>query len=305
MNRTIIRKLRTVLNAPKTLLVRLLYLFSPCINDKTYLKLLFPLKLGYKLNLKNPKSYNEKLNWLKLYYRDATLPRLVDKYEYKEHVKKIIGESFVIKTYGIWDSFEEIDFDSLPQKFVLKTTHDQGGVIICKDKYAFNFEKAHSKIQKHLKRNLFYLMREWPYKYVRPRIIAEEYLVDESGTELKDYKFYCFNGIPKFMYIASGRQAGHHFDFYDMDFNHLDISRTGYTPSGVQFKKPKNWDMMKEFAMKMSLGHPHVRIDFYNINEKLLFGEFTLFQGGGLMRFYPPKWDYEFGKYLQLPPRNN
>lgn len=303
----LIRKSRIVINNPKLLLVEILYLLSPLMKDKLYIKLLFPLSTGYQLDLKNPQTYNEKLQWLKLYYRNPLYPKLVDKYEYKKYVSEKIGKEYVIKNYGVWNSFEEIDFSELPNQFVLKTTHDQGGVVVCRDKDKFNFNKAREKLNNHLNhRNLFYFMREWPYKKVVPRIIAEEYLVDESGIELKDYKFYCFNGEPKVMYIAHGRQSNvHYLDYFDMDFVHLDINRRGYVQSNKRFKRPENWELMVQLSKKLSSGHPHVRIDFYNVYGKLYLGEFTLFQGGGMMPFYPIKWDYEFGSYLDLPHKNN
>jgi hypothetical protein len=233
------QKIRTVIKRPETLFIKLLYFLSPLFGDKFYLKLLFPLKVGYKLNLKNPKSYNEKLQWLKLNYRDPLLPKLVDKYEYKIYIKNKIGEEYIVKNYGVWDSFKEIDFNKLPNQFVLKTTHDQGGVVICKDKSNFDFKKARKKINRHLNQNIFYRFREWPYKYIKPRIIAEELLVDYDVGDLLDYKFYCFNGEPNVMYIASGGQSdSSYLNFYDMDFNLLDIERRGYPQSDKDFKKP-------------------------------------------------------------------
>lgn len=298
----ILRKFITALKKPKLLLIKSLMFLSPLFSDKIYLKMLFPLKVGYKLNLDNPKSYNEKLQWLKLNYKNPELPKLVDKYDYKEYVKKNVGEQFLIKTYGVWTSVEEIDFDNLPSQFVLKTTHDQGGVIVCQDKSTFDIVKAKKKLQKHLNRNLYYLFREWVYNEVQPRIIAEEYLEDKSKEGLKDYKFYCFDGEPKLMYITSGKQIGaNYIDFYDMDFNYIDIKRPKFKQMGNHYIKPINWDLMIELAQKLSKGYPHVRIDFYDVNDKLYFGEFTLFQGGGLMPFYPEKWDYILGEYINLP----
>ncbi len=298
----ILRKLRSVLKKPKLLLIKPLVFLSPLLGDKMYLELLFPLKVGYKLNLKNPTSYNEKLQWLKLYYREADLSRMADKYEYKEYVKQHAGEEYNVKNYGVWNNEEEIDFDKLPSRFVLKTTHDQGGVVICRDKSTFDIPKAKHKLKKHLKRNLYYLFREWVYKDIKPRIIAEEYLEDTSEEGLKDYKFYCFDGEPKLMYIACGRQGNvSYLDFYDLDFNYIDLKRPKYHQLGPVHRKPLNWELMIELARKMSKGRPHVRIDFYEVDGRLLFGEFTLFQGGGLMPFYPESWDYKLGSYLKLP----
>jgi hypothetical protein len=300
-----IRKLKTIIKKPKSVLIKALYFLSPWLTDKLYLELLFPLKTGYKLDLKNPQTYNEKLQWLKLYYRDPLLPKLVDKYEYKQYVKKKVGEEYVVKNYGIWDSFDEIEFDKLPNQFVLKTTHDQGGVVICEGKSNFDIEQAKNKINKHLKENLYFRFREWPYKYVKPRIIAEELLVDDSGVELKDYKFYCFDGVPKAVLVVSERASDNpNYDFYDMELNNLPFSQGGDRGS-KDFKKPKNFGCMPKITKEISGGFPHVRIDLYNINGQIFFGEFTFFDSAGLSPFQPIKWDYEFGDYLELPERNN
>ncbi|HUN01333.1 MAG TPA: ATP-grasp fold amidoligase family protein [Niabella sp.] len=297
---TIIRKTRTLIKQPKSLLINTLRLLSPFMSDRLYLKLLFPLGTGYRLNLKNPQTYNQKLQWLNLNYRDPLLCKLADKHDVKNYVKEMIGEEYVVKSYGVWRSFEEIDFNTLPAQFVLKTTHDSGGIVICKDKSTLDLEKAREKINRHLKKNLFYTFREWVYKNIEPRIIAEEFLVDESKVELKDYKFFCFNGEPKAMFIATGRQSGNTmFDFYDISFNHLDIIQ-GYPQSGKIVEKPKNYALMVELAGKLSKGLPHVRIDFYNIDGKILFGEYTFFHFAGIEPFQPQKWDYEFGSWIDL-----
>lgn len=298
------QKTKTVFKNPNSILIKGLCFISPILSDKLYLKLLFPLKTGYPLNLKNPQSYNEKLQWLKLYYRDPILPKLVDKYEYKSFVHEKVGEQYNVKNFGVWNSFEEIDFKELPNQFVLKTTHDQGGVIICKDKKSFDLDAARKKMTRHLKRNLFYLMREWPYKYVKPRIIAEELLIDNEKGDLWDYKFYCFDGEPEFMYISMGRQDRHvPLYYFDKDFNYLDVERPNHKPDNKIINKPENWEEMLSLAKILSAGQPHVRVDFYNIQDKLYLGEYTLFQGGGMMPFIPRSWDYEFGKYLKLPKK--
>lgn len=294
------RKVFTILSKPNVLLVKVLYLISPLLNDRIYLKLLFPLKVGYKLNLKNPQTYNEKLQWLKLYYRKDLLTRMVDKFDVKEYVRERVGAEYVVKNYGVWDSFEEINFDSLPCQFVLKTTHDQGGVIVCKDKAVFDFEKAKKKLDKHLKRNLYFLFREWPYINVKPRIIAEELLVGSPSGGIDDFKFFCFNGEPKIMFISTEREAGDpKFNFYDIDFNELDIIR-GAGKSSKNIEKPKDYDLMVRLARELSAGFPHVRVDFYNIGDKVLFGEYTFFSGGGMKPFEPKKWDYIMGKWITL-----
>ena len=295
------RKVRTLISKPKSLFVKTLQLLSPMMTDKPYLKLFFPLMTGYKLDLENPQTYNQKLQWLNLNYRNPLLCKLADKHEVKNYVKEMVGEEYVVKSYGVWNSFDEIDFNKLPSQFVLKTTHDSGGIVICKDKSALDIDKARKKINRHLKKNLFYKYREWVYKNIEPRIIAEEFLVDESKVELKDYKFFCFNGEPKAMFIATGRQAGKtRFDFYDINFNHLDIVQ-GYPQSGRVVEKPQNYDLMVALAGKLSKGLPHVRVDFYNIGGKILLGELTFFHFAGVEPFQPQKWDYEFGSWLDLP----
>ena len=296
------QKINTFSKKPEEILVKMLYLLSPIFTDKMYLKMLFPLKVGYKLDLKNPKTFNAKLQWLKLFYRNPEIPTLVDKYEFKTYISNIFGKQYVVENYGVWDSFEEIDFNNLPDKFVLKTTHDQGGVVICNDKSTFNLVEARKKLNKHLKRKFFYLFREWPYKYVKPRIIAEKILITEKFEELVDYKFYCFNGEVKILFIAEGRQREESiFDFYDLNFNRLDIEREGHRRSRVGHVKPDNFEIMVKLAAKISSDFPHVRVDFYNINGSVYFGECTFFTGGGFKPFFPEKWDYILGNYLKLP----
>lgn len=280
---------------------RLFYFLSPLFRDKIYLQLLFFMKVGYKLNLNNPITYNEKLQWLKLYYRRPEMVKMVDKYEAKQFAKSLIGEEHIIPTYGLWESFDEINFNSLPSQFVIKTTHDQGGVVICNNKELFDFNRARKIINSRLKRNHFYLSREWPYKDVEPRIIVEKHMCDENTNELSDFKFFCFNGVPKIMFLATERQSGEvKFDFFDMQFNHLDIMQI-HEQSGRIFEKPKNFEKMFEIVKTLSKDLPHVRVDLYNINGEIYFGEFTFFHHGGIMPFHPEKWDYILGGWLNLP----
>ena len=208
-----------------------------CLSDKAFLKLLYWARVGKKLNLKNPKSYNEKLQWIKLYDRKPEYTVMVDKYSVREYIKEKIGEDYLIPLLGVWDSFDEIDFDKLPDQFVLKCTHDSGGLVICKDKSKLDIEKARTKINKCLKRNFYKYNREWVYKDVKPRIIAEKFMVDESGTELKDYKFFCFDGEPKAMFIATDRPHDTRFDFFDMEFNHLPCLTGSTSAVGILSRK--------------------------------------------------------------------
>lgn len=276
------------------------------LNDETYIKRIFKLEMGYELDLDNPKTYNEKLQWLKLNYQNLDCVTMVDKYYAKEYVANLIGEEYVVPLYGVWDKFEEIDFDALPEQFVLKTTHDCGGVVVCKDKSEFDKAEAKTFLEKHLAREYFYHCREWPYKYVKPRIIAEKFMKDsneQAGEGLTDYKFFCFDGEPKAMFIATERankETETKFDFFDMEFNHLPFTN-GHPNSNKPIKKPERFELMIELAKKLSAGLPHIRVDFYESEGKIYFGELTLFHWGGLVPFNPKEWDRTFGDWIKLP----
>lgn len=270
--------------------------------DRLFLKTIFPLNVGYKLNLKNPRTYNEKIQWLKLYDRRPEYTNMVDKAEVKKYVSNIIGEEHIIKTLAIYNSTEEIDFDNLPNQFVLKVTHDSGGVVICKDKSKLDIPAALSLLKKSLSVNYYWKNREWPYKNVKPRIIAEKYMSDDSG-DLTDYKFFCFDGEPVFMFIANDRfTKGEEtkFDFFDMDFNHLPFTN-GHPNSNKPVTKPRGFDEMKLLASKLSKGIPHVRVDFYDVNGHVYFGEMTFSHWSGMVPFEPIEWDYKFGEQIKLP----
>ena len=271
------------------------------IPDKLYLKLLYRRTFDLKLNLSNPKRYNEKLFWLKLYDRRPEYTTLVDKYAVKEYVAKIIGEKFIIPTLGVWDKPENIEWDKLPNQFVLKCTHDSGGIVICKDKSKLDRNYAIEILKKCLKRNYFWAGREWPYKNVLPRVIAEKYMEDTTASDLPDYKFFCFDGEVKALFIGTERGSGDvKFDYYDADFNHLDLIQM-HPMSGKILPKPEHFELMKELAGKLSKGIPHVRVDFYNINGDIYFGEMTFYHHGGVIPFHPDSWDYEFGSWIHLP----
>ena len=228
--------------------------FARLLPDRKYLELIFPLRIGYPLNLDNPKTFSEKLQWLKLYDRKPIYTKMVDKYEAKKYVAGIIGEEYIIPTLAIYDRVEDIDFDAMPNQFVLKCTHDSGGLVICKDKTSLDKAAAINKIKDGLKRNYFYQNREWPYKNVKPRIIAEAYMEDSTTSELRDYKFFCFDGVVKALFIAEDRQKKGEetkFDFFDADFRHLDI-RNGHPNAGTLPAKPKTFEKMKVLAEKLS-----------------------------------------------------
>ena len=282
-------------------LIRLLHI-DRLVSDRVYLSLQYTCFFGKKPNLKNPITYNEKLLWIKLFDRRELYTTLVDKYAVKEYVAEKIGAEYVIPLIGVWDSVDEIDFNSLPQQFVLKTTSSGGstGVIICKDKNQFDFEAAKYKLKASLKEDYYLLSREWPYKNVPHRIIAEEYKEDEFG-ELRDYKFFCFDGKVKAMFIATERSHGDvKFDYYDEDFNHLDLQQV-HPMSSTIIEKPQQFELMKTIASQLSCGIPQARVDLYCACGKVYFGEITLFHHGGLIPFYPEKWDEVFGSWIHLP----
>lgn len=275
-------------------------------TDEAYLKALFRLKMGYRLDLKNPKTYSEKLMWLKLYDHNPEYTKLVDKYAVKEIVAKKIGNQYVIPTYGIWERPEDVEWDKLPDRFVLKTTHGGGntGVVICKDKSTFDKDKAIEKLNRSLKQDIYRSLREWPYKNVPRRIIAEEFIEGE-GNDLPDYKFFCFDGEVKALFVGTERATGNvKFDYFDADFNHLDLVQT-HPMSGRQIEKPACFNEMKEIAGKLSQGFPHVRIDLYEVKGRIFFGEYTFYHHGGCVPFHPKKWDDIFGSWIKLPEKKN
>jgi len=275
------------------------------LPDKLYLTLRFKSRFGKYPDLKSPKSFSEKLQWLKLYDRNPEYTTMVDKYEVKKYVADRIGEQYIIPTLGVWDSFDDIDFDKLPNRFVLKCTHDSGGLFICKDKSELDIEEARKRINISLKRNFYYIGREWPYKDVKPRIIAEQYMEDADTEELRDYKFFCFDGVVRAMFIASERQSVNDetkFDYFDENFNHLPFTN-GYPNADVLPSKPVCFEQMKQLASQLSKGIPHLRVDFYEVDGKIYFGELTFSDSSGLMPFKPEEWDYKFGSWIELPKK--
>ena len=275
------------------------YKFWP---DSVWLRFIYWHRLHRNLNLKNPRRFTEKLNWLKLHDRNPLYTILVDKYEVKQYIKEILGEQMVIPSYGVWNHFDDIDFDQLPEKFVMKCTHDSGRFCICKDKTAFDIQSAKSKLEKSMNNNFFWWTREWPYKNVPRKIIAEEYLEDNTYHELRDYKFFCFDGVCKALFIATDRQNRKepYFSFFDKNFNYLDITQ-GHPQPPVLPEKPHNFDLMIELAERLSKGFPHLRVDFYEVNGRVYFGELTFFHHSGIVPFEPREWDNIFGEWLKLP----
>lgn len=276
---------------------------APYVSDENFVKWKYYLNFHKRLDLRNPQTFNEKLQWLKLYDQHEEYTQLVDKYEAKQFVASIIGKEYIIPTIGVYDSIEEIDFEYLPQQFVIKCTHNSGGIIVCKDKQKLDIKNSCKQLERWLKVNPYWKNREYPYKNVKPRIIIEQYMEDESGYELKDYKFFCFDGEPKCLFVATDRgKEGEEtkFDFFDLEWNHLPFTN-GHPNSKQSISKPNSFENMIEISRRLSQGFPHVRVDLYNINGRIYFGELTFFHWSGLTPFVPEEWDYRFGEFLNLP----
>lgn len=271
------------------------------IPDKLYLTMLYEVRTGKKINWNCPKSFNEKLNWLKLYDRRPEYVKMADKYEVREYIKEKLGEEYLIPVLGIWDKAEKIDFDKLPNQFVLKCTHDSASVVICKDKKVLDQEKVIKKLNDSLKVNYFYPSREWPYKEIIPRIIAEQYMVDESHTELKDYKIYNFNGVPELIQVDFGRFTNHERNLYSTEWEYIDEQIEYPKNPKVKIARPENLEEMLSCAKKLSEGIPSVRTDFYSINGKTYFGEITFYQEGGFGKFETESYERKLGDLITLP----
>lgn len=276
------------------------------LSDKCFIKLQYKERLNKKLDLHNPVTFNEKLNWLKLYNRNPLYTTLVDKYAVKDCVAKLIGDQYIIPTLGVWKDFDEIDFDKLPNQFVLKCTHDSHSIVLCKDKSSFDYEKAKLKLNSALSENYYCWGREWPYKNVPPRIIAEKYMENSSGETTTEYKIYCFDGEAKIIRVFTEyfTSDGPHSDFYDLDWKHLDMRKGNVPNSGDVFPKPAEFDRLLELAKDLSKGIPHVRVDFCCWDSKLYFNEFTFFESGGYPEWHPEEWDTIMGNWLKLPKKN-
>lgn len=275
---------------------------SHIFSDETYLKLKFRATMGQRLDLSTPKTFNQKMQWLKLHDRKPEYTTMVDKYAVKEYVADKIGEEYIIPTLGVWNTFDEIDFDNLPNQFVLKCTHDSGGVVICEDKSKFDFKAAKKKIDKSLKRNYFYSGREWPYKNVKPRVIAEQYMQMKGMSILPVYKFFCFNGQPKIIQvIQNDKQVNESIDYFDTDWNQLELQQN-FPNSDVAMKKPVMLDEMLDIATLLSKDKiGFIRTDLYVVDGRIYFSEYTFFSDSGLAKFIPEEWDKVLGAQINLP----
>ena len=297
------RILKAIKNPRLAILYAMDKSFGSLLSDKAYLKLKYRLAMGKRLNLKNPQSFNEKLQWLKLNDRNPEYTVMVDKYLVRQYIADKLSEEYLIPLLGVWDDPDEIDFDALPDKFVLKCNHNSGvGMYICKDKSSMDIDKVKKELRRGLKQNYYLHGREWPYKNVPRKIIAEQYMEDEKTSELRDYKFFAFDGEVKALFIATDRQkVGEEtkFDFFDEDFNHLDFTN-GHPNAAILPQKPEKFEEMKVLASRLSKGIPHVRVDFYEVNGKIYFGELTFSHWSGMVPFEPEKWDYTFGNWIKI-----
>lgn len=269
------------------------------IPTPLYLRLVFLVKAGKALHLKNPKSFCDKQNYLKIHEIHPEYTDLVDKIKVRDYVNEIMGKDMFFPVYGVWDKFSDIDFDSLPDKFVLKCNHDSGSVKIISDKNSIDKKELDKFYTGRLKLNPYVLSREYPYKDVKPQIMAEKYMREDENTDIKDYKFFCFDGKPFMLFVATDRSSELKFDFFDMDFNHMDIQHM-HPQSDDVIDKPSKFDEMKEIATRLSKGMKFVRIDLYEVGGKIYFGEFTFFHGGGMWPFYPDSFDDKLASMIEL-----
>jgi hypothetical protein len=274
-----------------------------CLPDKVFLNMWYVVKFGRRIDWKNPKTFNEKLQWLKVYNRRDEYSMMSDKYAVRAYVAEMIGEDKLVPLIGVWESAKDVDMESLPNQFVIKCTHDSASVYVCHDKNEANLELVREKLDQQMKKNLFWWGREWPYKNIKPRIIAEEYLHDQDNPfELSDYKFMCFNGECKCIFTGTDRfsDEGLKITFFDTKWNKLPFERH-YASSKKEILPPENLDKMIRFAEKLAEGIPFVRVDFYEANGKIYFGELTFFPGNGMEEFSPEEWDRHLGDWIILP----
>ena len=304
------QKLITYFKEPKKFFIAVLTHFGTWLPDVMYLKILYRLKMGYDLDLKTPRTFTEKMQWLKIYDYKPEYTKMVDKLAAKDYVASRIGEEYLIPTLGVWDRVEDIDWDSLPDQFVLKTTHGGGGcgVVVCSDKTHFDKAKAIKKLQISMHSNAGKTYREKPYLNVPRKIIAEKFMVERKAKEnakisdLPDYKFFCFNGEPYYCQVIRDRHTKETIDFYDMEWNHMPfvglnpVARNGAEP----VVKPLFLEAMKDICRKLSKDMKFARIDLYVIDDKIYFGEITLYPASGIGIFYPNKWNIELGNLIIL-----
>lgn len=289
----------------RRLIRKIVYIFASFFDDISFLKLYYWCITGEMLHLKSPKTFCEKINWLKINWKRPEFSELVDKVTAKEYVEKIIGEEFIIPTIQVANDINKVNFKILPKQFVIKCTHDSGGVFICKNKEKFDIDSIKEKLRQNLERNFFNITREYPYKNVTPRILIESFLEDSLNTDLNDYKFYCFNGKAEYCQLIANRSINETIDFYDRNWNHQEfvgLTLSNIHPSNTVHIRPMNYDKMLEISDKLanSIDSPFVRIDLYNIKGRIYFGEITFYPASGMGKFLPNKWNYILGDMINL-----
>ena len=295
------KKILSVIKHPSLILLKLDKMNLIRLSDKKFIEYRFLSEMGYKLNLKSPQTFNEKLQWLKLYDRNPEYTKMVDKYEVREYIKEKIGEEYLIPLIGVYDKFDDIDFDKLSNQFVIKCNHDSGGLIICKDKNRLDIETARKKINRSLKTNYYYSGREWPYKNVKPKILIEKYMEDSNKSDLIDYKLFCSNGIPKIVLVCSERFSSSNMceTWLDMNWKLIDMTESGHRVDST-ISKPKQLKKMVELSKKLSKNIPFIRVDWYEIGDKLYFGELTFYPASGFEKFEPKEWNKKIGDMLSI-----
>ena len=296
------KKIKKYIKRPRLFIIFLFSKFKfKFLSDKFYIKIRYKNTFDKKIDFSNVKTFNEKLQWLKLNDRKDIYKIMVDKYKVKEYVSNLIGEEFIIPTIGVYDKFEEIDFDNLPNQFVIKCNHDSGGLIVVKDKTKLNIEEAKKIVNKSLKRNYYYFGREWPYKNVKPKIIIEKYMEDKKLKELRDYKFFCFNGKVKIFKIDFDRFKNHKANYYDINKNLLPFGEVACPPDfNKELIIPNNFKKLIELSEKLSANIAFLRVDFYEVNNKIYFGELTFYPNSGFGKFCPLEWDLKLGDMLDI-----
>lgn len=273
------------------------------VPSKIYCALEYKRHFGKKLNIKNPKTFNEKIQWLKLNDHNALYPKLVDKYEVRKYVREKLGEQYLIKLIGIYNCVEDIPFNSLPKEYVLKCTHDSGTVVINNSLCTITEDEIRKLLNKALRKNYYYEHREWPYKRVKPRVICETYMVDESNSELKDYKIHCFGGVPKLIQVDFGRFTNHRRNLYDTQWNFIDASILYPNDKTTLIKKPDNLAEILEVSSVLSQPFAYVRVDLYIVENRIFFGELTFHHGAGYEKFTPHELEVQMGEWLMLPKK--
>lgn len=306
MNKNTNHKLKRILKNPCRLFASLASKGKVSwVNDKLAVRWIYQGQMGKKLDLKSPQTFNEKMQWLKIYDRNPLYTELVDKHAVRKYITEWIGEEYLIPEFGVWDCFDQIDFDALPQQFVLKCTHDSGSAIVCRDKSKLDIAQTKERIEKRMKRSHYWAGLEWPYKDVPHRINAEMYMDEGRGVGLTDYKFFCFNGEPKFIYISSGLEDHNnaYISFFDLDGNRMPFRRSDYRDFPGNVAMPKHFEKMKEIAglLAKKIGNCFVRVDLYEIHDQIYFSEFTFTPCGGYMPFEPEEYDLKMGEMLNLP----